>query len=65
MLKDVSIEDGILHLVKDNKDIATTEMAESLAVNIRTIQRVIDDLKDIGVVERKGGWRYGYREILD
>ncbi len=65
MLKDVSIEDGILHLVKDNKDIATTEMAESLAVNIRTIQRVIDDLKDKGVVERKGGWRYGYREILD
>lgn len=63
--KDVSIEYGILHLVKDNKDITTTEMAEFLAVTRRTIQRVLDDLKDKGIVERKGGRRYGYWEILD
>lgn len=30
--KDVSIEEGILHLIRDNKDITTTEMAECLAV---------------------------------
>ena len=42
--KDVSIEDGILHLIRDNKDITTTEMAEYLAVTRRTIQRVLDCL---------------------
>ena len=62
---DVSIEEGILHLIRDNKNITTTEMAEYLAVTRRTIQRVLDDLRDKGVVERKGGRRYGYWEIVD
>ena len=55
--KDVSTEDGILHLIRDKKDITTTEMAASSAVNRWTIQRVLDDLKDKGVVERKGDRR--------
>ncbi|MGI6090660.1 MAG: ATP-binding protein [Saccharofermentanales bacterium] len=63
--KGVSIKEAILCLIRDNKDITTTEMAESLAVNRRTIQRALDDLKDKGVVERKGGRRYGFWEILD
>ncbi len=62
---DVSIEDGILHLIRDNKDITTTEMTEYLGVTRRTIQRVLDDLKDKGIAERKGGMRYGYWEVVD
>lgn len=40
-------------------------MAEYLAVNRRTIQRVLDDLKNKDIVKRKGGKRYGHWEILD
>ncbi len=46
-------------MIRDNKGITTTEMAEHLAVTRRTVQRVLDDLKD------KGGRRYGYWEIVD
>lgn len=63
--KEVSMEEAILCLIRDNKDITTTEMAEYLAVNRRTIQRVLDDLKDKDIVKRKGGKRYGHWEILD
>jgi len=63
--KEVSMEEAILCLIRDNKDITTTEMAEYLAVNRRTIQRVLDDLKDKDIVKRKGGKRYGHWEIID
>ena len=63
--KEVSMEEAILCLIRDNKDITTTEMAEYLAVNRRTIQRVLDDLKNKDIVKRKGGKRYGHWEILD
>jgi ATP-dependent DNA helicase RecG len=63
--KDVSIEKRNLHLIRDNKDITTTEMTECLAVTRRTIQRVLDTLNNKGVVERKGGRRYGYWEVID
>ena len=59
------MEEAILCLIRDNKDITTTEMAEYLAVNRRTIQRVLDDLKNKDIVKRKGGKRYGHWEIID
>ncbi len=52
-------------MIRDNKDITTTEMTEYLGVTRRTIQRVLDDLKDKGIAERKGGMRYGYWEVVD
>ena len=63
--KDISIEVKILTLVKENASITTTEMAERLSVNRRTIQRGLDVLKDKGIIERKGGKRYGYWEICE
>ena len=62
--KDVTIEEMILDLVRKNKAITTTEMAENLSVARRTIQRGLDTLKEKGIIERKGGRRYGYWEIL-
>ena len=57
------MENAILNLIKDNPNITTTEMAEHLSVNRRTIQRSLDDLKNKGMIERKGGKRYGYWEV--
>lgn len=63
--KDISIELKILALLKENVSITTTEMAERLFVNRRTIQRGLDVLKGKGIIERKGGKRYGYWEICE
>lgn len=63
--KDISIEVKILALLKENASITTTEMAERLSVNRRTIQRGLDALKAKRKIERKGGKRYGYWEICE
>lgn len=55
--KDVSIEVKILALIKENASITTTEMANRLFVNRRTVQRGLDALKGKGKIERKGGKR--------
>ena len=63
--KDVTIEVKILALLKENAFMTTTEMAKRLFVNKRTVQRGLDVLKDKGIIERKGGKRYGYWEIFE
>jgi len=63
--KDISIEVKILALLKENASITTTEMAERLSINRRTIQRGLDALKAKREIERKGGRRYGYWEICE
>ena len=63
--KDISIEVKILALLKENASITTTEMAKQLSVNRRTIQRGLDVLKGKGIIERKGGKRYGHWEICE
>ncbi len=95
---DVSIEEGILNLIKDNKDITTAlnrqdggldggleitirskvietirnnpkitqkELVAETAIPLRTIQRVMKELQEDGKIERKGGKRYGYWEVVD
>jgi ATP-dependent DNA helicase RecG len=52
-------------LLKEKASITTTEMAERLSVNRRTIQRGLDALKVKRKIERKGGKRYGYWEICE
>ena len=63
--KDVTMEEAILRLIRESKEITTTEMAVYLSVTRRTIQRCLDILKDKGIVERKGGKRYGSWEIRE
>ena len=53
----------ILAWVGENPYITTTEMAERLSVDRRTIQRVLEGLKNRGTIERRDGKRYGYWEI--
>lgn len=63
--KDDVIEMKILVLLKENASITTTEMSKQLSVNRRTIQRSLEVLKNKGVIERKGGKRYGYWEVYE
>lgn len=63
--KDDVIEMKILVLLKENASITTTEMSKQLSVNRRTIQRGLEVLKNKGVIERKGGKRYGYWEVYE
>lgn len=41
------------------------DMARQLSVNRRTIQRGLEVLKSRGMIERKGGKRYGYWEVYE
>lgn len=59
------MEEKILALLKENTSITTTEITKQLSVNRRTIQRGLDVLKDKGIIERKGGKRYGYWEVYE
>lgn len=61
--KEVTIETKILNLLKEGTVTTTSEMAEALNVNRRTIQRGIDELRKLGYVERVGGRRYGHWEV--
>lgn len=63
--KSSTMEEAIFVLIKRNVSITTTEMAEYLSVNRRTIQRGLNALKNKGVIKRKGGKRYGYWEIQE
>ena len=63
--KDVTIEMKILTLIKENASITTTEMARLLFVNRRTIKRGLNVLKSTGMIECKGGKRYGYWEVYE
>ena len=63
--KDCTMENAILVLIKENAEVTTMEMAEHLSVNRRTVQRGVDALKNKGIIERKGGKRYGYWEIKE
>lgn len=49
----------------ENATVTTTEMADYLSMNRRAIQRGLDALKHKGIIERKGGKRYGYWEVKE
>ncbi len=61
--KDVTKETEILALLREDASMTTTEMAQKLSVNRRTVQRELEKLKKKNCIERKGGRRYGYWEI--
>lgn len=61
--KDVSKETEILALLREDASMTTTEMAQKLSLNRRTVQRELEKLKKNNCIERKGGRRYRYWEI--
>lgn len=61
--QDVTKETEILALLREDASMTTTEMAQKLFVNRRTVQRELEKLKKKNCIECKGGRRYGYWEI--
>lgn len=60
---DGTLEDKILSIIKINPQITQKNIAEETDNALRTVQRKLKELQERGVIERKGGKRYGYWEI--
>lgn len=64
---DVGLGDGlkeeIIRMLSENPKLTMAEIAEKLNVTKRTIERIVKNLREKGVIERKGGKRYGYWEV--
>ena len=57
-------EKAIVNFIRMNHRISANEIAELLKVNIRTVQRDINQLKANGVLKRIGSERGGHWEII-
>ena len=56
---DGGLEERIIELIRADNTITVSEMAESLDIPKRTIEREIKKLRDNNSIIRKGGNRYG------
>ena len=57
------VEASVFELIRENASITIPQMAEKLSINGRTVQRATNSLKVKGIIERKGGKRYGYWDV--
>lgn len=62
---DLSNEDKIMTLIKQNSEATYNEMAQSLGISTSSIKRNIQKLKNRGLILRKGSMRKGYWEIVN
>ncbi|MBO4286362.1 MAG: Fic family protein [Bacilli bacterium] len=62
-VSNLSKESKVIALIKNNPNIKTEEMANSLGVSVRTIKSVISILIKEGKIERVGGKKLGHWEI--
>lgn len=53
----------IIRMISENPKLTLAEIAEKLNVTKRTIERIVKNLREKGVIERKGGKQYGYWEV--
>ncbi len=65
--KDVKMESAmeqlVFDLLQENPKLTLPQMAERLSTNEKRVWRTINALRDKGIIERKGGRRYGYWEV--
>ena len=62
--KELDLQDKVLALISDQKDISMSQMADRLGVSSKTVQRTIGKLKEKGRIVREGGLRYGFWKII-
>lgn len=61
----VGINSELLLLVRPNSRISAKELAETLGISSRQCERIIAELKEQGILERKGSKKTGYWEVKD
>jgi fido (protein-threonine AMPylation protein)/DNA-binding transcriptional ArsR family regulator len=60
-----TVNDTVFSLIKQNKNLTTTEISERLKVSLSTIKRKIKDFKDKGIIERIGSDKVGYWKVIE
>jgi Protein involved in cell division len=59
-----TVNDTVFSLIKQNKNIAATEISEQLNLSLSTVKRKIKELKEQGIIERVGSDKTGYWKII-
>ena len=62
---DEALEKRILAIIKENPKIKQTELSDILETTRTNVQRLIKRMVEQGVLERKGGKRYGYWKVCE
>ena len=60
---DGGLAEKIIELIRVDDTVTVSEMAESLGIPKRTIEREMKRLRDSGRITREGGNRYGHWKI--
>jgi len=55
--------DDVLEILRKTPSVTNAELVELLGIPLRSVQRKMKRLKEQGIIERKGGKRYGHWEI--
>ena len=55
----------LLDEIEENPRITQQELSKNLALSRATIQRMIKMLIAEGIIDRKGGKRFGYWEVIN
>lgn len=61
----VGINSELLLLLRENNRISAKELPETLGISSRQCERIIAELKEQGVIERKGSKKSGHWEIKE
>ena len=61
---EVKVDQQVLDLIKDNSKITIAQMGEGLDIPVRTMNRILNDLKDQKIIKRSGSKKEGFWEIL-
>lgn len=60
-----TVNDTVLSLIKQKKDITATEIGEGLGMSLSTVRRKIKDLKKQKIIDRIGSDKTGYWKIIE
>lgn len=60
-----ALEDNIITQIRSDPNISQAELADILGVSRRIIQKLMNELKNSGRIQRVGGKRFGHWEIID
>ena len=61
---DGGLAERIYNVIRNNPYITQNEIAEELKIPLRTLQRAMSELQKENKIQRIGGNRYGYWEII-
>lgn len=61
--EDVGINNKLLSLIRQNNRMSAKELSETLGISARQCERIIAELKEQGLIERKGSKKSSYWEV--